>query len=154
VSRDHRTREARRRATRADPQGWLPTSLPAWQGKGRQRRGGCGRSGPRVSVTRGGPEGCLHRKLRLRRQQLDGPPWRPRPSWSTGPKPAFPRKPLWAPHRSSILMSLCKNSCDVRTWTSSTYAGGTQRSEMHDTARRLGASTNYSCIAGSSRSGT
>jgi hypothetical protein len=61
---------------------------------------------------------------------------RPRPSRSTGLKPAFPQKPLWAPHGSSILMNLCKNNCGVRTWTSSTSAGGKQRSEMHGTTRR------------------
>jgi hypothetical protein len=35
--------------------------------KDRQRRGSYGRTGPRVSVTRGGPAGCFHRRLRLRR---------------------------------------------------------------------------------------
>jgi hypothetical protein len=35
--RDHRAREARQRATRADVQGWLLTSTPAWQGEGRRR---------------------------------------------------------------------------------------------------------------------
>jgi hypothetical protein len=78
MSRDHRTREARQRTARADLQGWVPSSSSAWQGKGRQRRGGCGRTGPQVSVTRGGPEGCFHRRLRLRRCQLVGPPGRPR----------------------------------------------------------------------------
>jgi hypothetical protein len=43
-----------------------------------------------------------------------------------GPKPAFPWKPLWAPHGSSILMSLCRNRCAVKTWTSPTNAGGKQ----------------------------
>jgi hypothetical protein len=126
VSRDHQAYETRQRTTRADFQGWLPISSPACQGKGRRWRGGRGRTGPRVSVTRGGPEGCFHRRLRLRRRQLAGPPGRSCPSWSTGPKPAFPRKPLWAPHGSSILMSLCKNRCGVSTWTSPTNAGGKQ----------------------------
>jgi hypothetical protein len=49
---------------------------------------------------------------------------RPRSSWSMGPKPAFPRKSLWAPHESSLSMSLCWNNYDVRTWTSSTNADG------------------------------
>jgi hypothetical protein len=34
-------------------------------------------------------------------------PGRHRSSWSMGPKPAFPRKYLWALHVSSHLMSLC-----------------------------------------------
>jgi hypothetical protein len=37
VPRDHQAREARQQAARADFQGWLPTSSPAWQGEGRQR---------------------------------------------------------------------------------------------------------------------
>jgi hypothetical protein len=41
-----------------------------------------------------------------------------------GPKPVFPQKPLWAPHGPSLLMSLCRNGCGVRTWTSSTNADG------------------------------
>jgi hypothetical protein len=71
-----------------------------------------------------------------------------------GPKPAFPRKSLWAPHVSRISMSLCRNSCDVKTWTSSTSAGGKRQSEMHGTTKRSGATTNGSCIVGSSGSGT
>jgi hypothetical protein len=66
-SRDHRTREACQQAARADLQGRLPSSSPTWQGKGRQRRGDRGRTGPRVSVARGGPEGRFHRRLQLRR---------------------------------------------------------------------------------------
>jgi hypothetical protein len=81
-------------------------------------------------------------------------PGRPRSSWSTGPKPAFPRKSLWAPHESSLLMSLCRNSYDVRTWTSSTSADGKRRSEMHGTTKRSGATTNSLCIVGSSGSVT
>jgi hypothetical protein len=83
-----------------------------------------------------------------------GPPGRPCPSWSTGLKPAFPRKPLWAPHRSSILTSLCRNSCGIRTWTSSTNADGKRRPEMHDTTKCLGTTASGSCIVGSSGSGT
>jgi hypothetical protein len=63
-------------------------------------------------------------------------PGRPHSSWSTGPKLAFPWKSLWAPHGSSRLMNLCRNSYDVRTWTSSTSADGKRRSEMHGTTRR------------------
>jgi hypothetical protein len=81
-------------------------------------------------------------------------PGRPRSFWSTGPKPAFPRKSLWAPHGSSHLMSLCRNSYNVRTWTSSTSADDERRSEMHGTTKRSGATTNGSCIVGSSGSGT
>jgi hypothetical protein len=79
---------------------------------------------------------------------------RPRSSWSTGPKPAFPQKSLWAPHGSSRLMSLCRNSYGVKTWTSSTSADGKRRSKMHGTTKRSGATTNGSCIVGSSGSGT
>jgi transposase InsO family protein len=79
---------------------------------------------------------------------------RPRSSWSTGPKPAFPQKSLWAPQGSSLSMSLCRNNYDVRTWTSSTSANGERRSGMHGTTKRLGATTNDSCIVGSSGSGT
>jgi hypothetical protein len=39
VSRDHRPHETRQRAAQAVFQGWLPTSSPTWQGKGRRRRG-------------------------------------------------------------------------------------------------------------------
>jgi hypothetical protein len=83
-----------------------------------------------------------------------GLPGRPRSSWSMGPKPAFPRKSLGAPHESSRLMSLCRNSYGMRTWTSSTSADGKRRSETHGTTRRSGAITNDSCIVGNSRSGT
>jgi hypothetical protein len=69
-----------------------------------------------------------------------------RPSWSTGLKPAFPRKPLWAPHGSSILTNLCRNSCDVRMWTSPTNTDGKQRPEMHDTTKRSGATASGSCM--------
>jgi transposase InsO family protein len=51
-------------------------------------------------------------------------PGRPCSSWSMGLKPVFPRKSLWAPHGSSHLMSLCRNSYGVRTWTSSTSVDG------------------------------
>jgi hypothetical protein len=81
-------------------------------------------------------------------------PGRPRSSWSMGPKPAFPRKSLWAPHRSSLSMSLCRNSYDVRTWTLLMNADGKLRSEMHGTTKRSGATTSSSCIVGSSGSGT
>jgi hypothetical protein len=81
-------------------------------------------------------------------------PRRHRSSWSTGPKPAFPQKSLWAPHGSSLSMSLCRNSYDVRTLTSSTNTDGKRRSKMHVTTRRSGATTNGLCIVGSSGSGT
>jgi hypothetical protein len=65
MSRDHRPRETRQRAARAVFRGWLPTLSPTRQGKGRRRGGGRGRTGPRVSVTRGGPEGCLRWRLQF-----------------------------------------------------------------------------------------
>jgi hypothetical protein len=71
-----------------------------------------------------------------------------------GLKPTFPQKPLWAPHGSSILTSLCRNSCGVRTWTSSMNADGKRRSEMHGTTKRSGATASGSCIVWSSGSGT
>jgi hypothetical protein len=77
---------------------------------------------------------------------------RPHSSWPTGPKPASPRKSLWAPHRSRLSMSLCRNSYDMMTWTSSTSADGKRRSEMHGTTRHSGATTNGSYIVGSSGS--
>jgi hypothetical protein len=76
------------------------------------------------------------------------PPGRPHSSWSIGPKPAFPRKSLWAPHGSNLSMSLCRNRYRVRTWTSSTNIDGERRSEMNGTTRRSGATTNGSCIVG------
>jgi hypothetical protein len=82
------------------------------------------------------------------------PPGRPHSSWSTGPKPAFPQKSLWAPHGPSRSMSLRRNSYGPRMWTSSTSTGGEQQSEMHGTTRRSGATTNGSCIVGSLKSGT
>jgi hypothetical protein len=81
-------------------------------------------------------------------------PGRPRSSWSTGPKPAFPRKSLWAPHGSRLSMSLCRNNYGVRTWTSSTSTDDKQQSEMHGTTKRSGVTTSGSCIVGSSGSGT
>jgi hypothetical protein len=55
------------------------------------------------------------------------------PSRATGETPFFlvygveaclPQKSLWAPHGSRLSTSLCRNSYDVRTWTSSTTADG------------------------------
>jgi hypothetical protein len=63
-------------------------------------------------------------------------PGRPHSSWSTGPKPAFPRKSLWAPHGPSHLMSLHRNNYDARMWSSSTSTGGEQQSEINGTTRR------------------
>jgi hypothetical protein len=62
---------------------------------GLARKGSTTARWPRENGTSGishprGPEGCFHRRLRLRRRQLAGPPGRSRPSWSTGLKPAFP----------------------------------------------------------------
>jgi hypothetical protein len=71
-----------------------------------------------------------------------------------GPKPAFHRKSLWAPHASRLSMSLCRNNYDMRTWTSSTSADGKQQSGMHGTTKRSGVTTSGSCIVGSSESGT
>jgi hypothetical protein len=51
-------------------------------------------------------------------------------------EPAFPQKPLWTHHRSSLLISLCRSSHSVRMWTPSANAGGKQRPEMHVTTRR------------------
>jgi hypothetical protein len=51
------------------------------------------------------------------------PPGRPRSSWSTGPKPVFPRKSSWAPLGSRLSRNLCRDSCredmdfiDERRW--------------------------------------
>jgi hypothetical protein len=57
---------------------------------------------PRLNGTsgishRGGPEGCLCRRLLLRWGQLDGPPEGPRAPRSTGLKPAFPINPSGLP---------------------------------------------------------
>jgi hypothetical protein len=65
VARSSSSRSASASGTSRLPR-MAPTSSPAWQGKGRRQRGGCGRMGPRVSVARGGPKGCFHRRLRLR----------------------------------------------------------------------------------------
>jgi hypothetical protein len=71
-----------------------------------------------------------------------------------GAEACLPPETLMAPHGSSILTSLCRNSCGVRTWTSSTSAGGKRRPEMHETTKRPGATASGSCIVGSSGSGT
>jgi hypothetical protein len=71
-----------------------------------------------------------------------------------GAEACLPRKPLWAPHGSSILTSLCRNSCGVRMWTPSTNADGKRQPEMHDTTKRSGATASGSCIVGNSGSGT
>jgi hypothetical protein len=82
------------------------------------------------------------------------PPGRPHSSWSMGLKPAFPRQSLWTPHGSSHLMSLCRNSYGVRTWTLSTSAVSERQPKMHGKTQRSGATSNGSCIVGSSGSGT
>jgi hypothetical protein len=79
---------------------------------------------------------------------------RPHSSRSMGPRPAFPRKSLWAPHGSSRSMNLRRNNYGMRTWTSLMSISGEQQSEMHGTTRRSGATTNGSCIVGSSGSRT
>jgi hypothetical protein len=76
-----------------------------------------------------------------------------RSSLSMGPKHAFLQKSLWAPHVSRLSMSLCRKSYNERMWTSSTSADGKRRSKMHGTTKRSGATTNGSCIVGSSGSG-
>jgi hypothetical protein len=119
---------------RAVFQGWLSTSSPTWQRKGRRRRGGRGRTGPRVSVTRGGPEGCLRRRLPLRWRQLGEPPKGPRTPRSMGPKPAFPRKPFWTPHGSRLLTGPCRNGYSMRTRTPSSNADGNPGSGPSPTA--------------------
>jgi hypothetical protein len=53
----------------------------------------------------------------------------PHSSWCMGLKLAFPRKSLWAPRGSSLLMSLRRNSSGVEMWTSSTSTGDKQQSE-------------------------
>jgi hypothetical protein len=81
-------------------------------------------------------------------------PGRPRSSWSTGLKPVFPWKSLWARHGSSLSMNLCRNNCGMRMWTSSTNVDGERRSGMHGTTKRSGATTSGLCIVGSSGSRT
>jgi hypothetical protein len=80
--------------------------------------------GPRVSVTRKGPEGCLRQRFLLRWRQLDGPLEGPRTPRSTGPKPAFPRKPFWTPHGSRPLTSPWRNGYSMRTRAPSPDADG------------------------------
>jgi hypothetical protein len=85
------------------------------------------------------------------------------PSRATGETPFFlvygaesclPQKSLWAPHGSRRSMSLCGNNYGMKMWTSSTSVDGRRRSEMHGTTKRSGATTNGSCVVGSSGSGT
>jgi hypothetical protein len=51
-------------------------------------------------------------------------------------------------------MSLCRDNCGVKTWTSSSSTDGKRQSEMRGTTKRSGATTNGSCIVASSGSGT
>jgi hypothetical protein len=90
-----------------------------------------------------------------------GEPDRTQPSYRETPfflvygaEACLPRKLLWAPHGSSLSLSLCRNSYGMRRWTSSMSTDGERRSKMHGTTRRSGATTNGSCIVGSSGSGT
>jgi hypothetical protein len=69
---------------------------------------------------------------------------KPLSSWSTGPKRAFPRRSPWALYESRPLMRTCRNSSAAKTWTLSTSVDG----------ERSGATTNGSCVVGSSGSGT
>jgi hypothetical protein len=41
-----------------------------------------------------------------------------------GPEACLPRKPLWAPHGPSLLMSLCRNSYGVKARTPPTTVDG------------------------------
>jgi hypothetical protein len=54
------------------------------------------------------------------RQTIGGP----RTPRSTGLKPAFPRKPFWTPHVSSLLMGPNINGYNMGTWTLSSNVGG------------------------------
>jgi hypothetical protein len=90
--------------------------------------------GPRVSVTRGGTEEYLRRRLLLRWRQLDGPPEGPCTPRSTGPKPTFPGKPFWTPHGSRLQTSLCRNGYNTRTRTPSSNADGNPGSGPSPTA--------------------
>jgi hypothetical protein len=72
VPRDNQAREAHQRATRAVLQGWLPIPSSAWQGEGRRWRSSHRGTRARVSVTRGGPQGRLHWRIRLPRKHGRG----------------------------------------------------------------------------------
>jgi hypothetical protein len=76
----------------------------------------------------------------------------PHTPWSTGPKPAFPRKPFWTPNGSSLLMGLCRGSNNAGTWNPSTSPVVKRRPEMHVVARRPIAA-NGLCVVGSPGSG-
>jgi hypothetical protein len=73
--------------------------------------------------------------------------------WSTGPKPASPRKPFWTPHGSSLLMSLCSGDYSARTRTPSGNANVKRQPEMHFVTRRPSTAANGSCVVGSPGSG-
>jgi hypothetical protein len=85
------------------------------------------------------------------------------PSRATGETPFFlvygaeaclPSEIIMGSHGSRPSMSLCMDSCGVKTWTSSTSVDGKWPSGMHGTTKRSVATTNGSCIVGSSGSGT
>jgi hypothetical protein len=65
VARSSSSRSASMSGTSRPPR-MAPLLVAGRQGKGRRRRGGRGRTGPQVSIARGGPKGCFHRRLRLR----------------------------------------------------------------------------------------
>jgi hypothetical protein len=103
------------------------------------RKGSTTTRWPRLNGTsgishRGGPEGCLRRRLLLRWRQLDGPPEGPRTPRSTGPKPTFPRKPFWTPHGSRLLTSPCRNGYNTRMRAPSSNADGNPGSGPSHTA--------------------
>jgi hypothetical protein len=81
------------------------------------------------------------------------------PSRATGETPLFLvymaeaclplEKSLWARHRSSLSMNLCRNNCGVRTWTSLMNLDGERQSGMHHTTKHSSATTSGLCIVGS-----
>jgi hypothetical protein len=73
--------------------------------------------------------------------------------WSTGPKPAFPRKPIWTPHESNLLMSLCRGDHSARTRTPPANSDVKRHPEMRFVTRRPCRAANGSCIVGSPGSG-
>jgi hypothetical protein len=77
----------------------------------------------------------------------------PRGTWPTGLKPAFPRKPLWTPHGSNLLMGLCRGHYNERTWTQATDSGVKLQPEMHIVTRRSSTMGDGSCIVGNPGSG-
>jgi hypothetical protein len=77
----------------------------------------------------------------------------PRATWSTGPKPAFPRKPFWTLHGSNLLMGLCRNHYNARTWTQAVDSGVKLQPEMHIVIKRPRSMADGSCVVGNRGSG-